>query len=206
MTNAEIRYTQRRCGADDDGYWGPVSTAAAKAHLVKIARANGALDRFPSQWSVAAEVSSYGRHGEPDGYSPPSKKITLPFAVYYEGRPVTALYPHPHCADAFLAAYQRVADMYPTDEERRATGILAYDGLYNPRPMRGVGRGGPWSMHSWRIAVDHDAARNGNRSHWPLRSKTPLGVMECFAAEGITSAGAFWSRDAMHHQATAIPA
>jgi hypothetical protein len=30
----------------------------------------------------------------------------------------------------------------------------------------------------------------------------PLEVMEAFAREGWVSAGAFWSRDAMHHQST----
>jgi hypothetical protein len=32
----------------------------------------------------------------------------------------------------------------------------------------------------------------------------PLEVMETFAREGWVSAGAFWGRDAMHHEAVKV--
>jgi hypothetical protein len=50
--------------------------------------------------------------------------------------------------------------------------------------------------------VDLDPDDNGNHVAWPTRATMPLEVMEAFAREGWVSAGAFWSRDAMHHQAT----
>jgi len=43
---------------------------------------------------------------------------------------------------------------------------------------------------------------NGNRSHWPVASTMPLTVMVEFAREGWLAAGAAWSRDGMHFQAT----
>ena len=57
-------------------------------------------------------------------------------------------------------------------------------------------------MHSWAIAIDLDADRNGNMVNWPNRAHMGLEIFEAFAREGWMSAGAFWSRDAMHFQAT----
>jgi len=203
MNQGEIKHTQRRIGVDDDGDWGRLSTEGAKRHLIKIA--GSARNRFPTQKAVRAGRSVYGRRGsyewETPDYSPPGKKIRLPFVIYYEGKPVSWLEPHEACADAFLGSFQRLAQAFPTMEERRAAGILTYDGLYNARPIRG---GSVPSMHSYRCAIDLDAGRNGNASHWPIRSKMPIEVFECFAAEGILSAGVFWSRDGMHNQATSF--
>jgi len=65
--------------------------------------------------------------------------------------------------------------------------------------MRG---GTSYSLHARGAAIDLDAENNGNLTHWPTAATMPLEVMECFAREGWLSAGAFWGRDAMHHQAT----
>lgn len=73
-----------------------------------------------------------------------------------------------------------------------------YGGIFNFRKMRG---GNSYSMHSWGIAIDLDADDNGNLVSWPVRADMPFEIMEEFAREGWTSAGAFWGRDAMHHEA-----
>jgi len=151
---------------------------------------------FPTQANV---TKFYGPHGVKNGFSPPTKTIKLPFPIYYDGTAVTKLRPHEKCADRLLSVFRRLASAFPAEAARRAAGILTYDGLYNPRPMR---NGTAWSMHSWAIAIDFNANANKNEAHWPVKAVMPIEVMECFAAEGWTSAGAFWSRDAMHAQAT----
>lgn len=201
MNQAAIKEMQRRVGlsgADVDGFWGPKSIAACQRHLKGMMPAN----RFPTQAEVQRGTSVFGRNGEPNGYEPPGRSIRLPFVLHLYGdasKPVPTLAPHEQVADSLLCVFQRLAEAYPTKEERKAAGILDYYGLYNPRPMRG---GSAWSMHAWKIAIDLDAARNGNVTHWPSRAVMPLAVMECFAREGWLPAGAFWSRDAMHFQAT----
>ena len=78
--------------------------------------------------------------------------------------------------------------------------ILAeYAGCYNVRPMRDGSR---LSKHAWGIAIDFAPATNGLRTHWPRAANMPIEAMEAFARVGFLSAGAFWSRDAMHFEAT----
>lgn len=194
MTHEQIIHVQKRIGTEPDGFWGPVSTAQCKEYL-KVMMPHP--HPFPKQGRVE---DFYGPHGVDGGYTPPTKTINLPFTIYYEGNPVTKLHPHEKCADSLLRVFERLLAVYPTPASRIDAGIAVYDGLYNPRPMRG---GSAWSMHSWAIAIDLNAAENGNTTHWPTRANMPIEVMECFAKEGWTSAGAFWSRDAMHMEATA---
>lgn len=195
MNQNEIRRIQERIGTVVDGFWGPKSIAACQKHLRSMAPLT---NPFPKQ----SHVSSYfGKNGLPDGYSPPTKPIELPFTIYYGTTPVNSLSPHEKCADSLKRVFIRLAQEFPTKESREHAGILVYDGLYNPRKMRGISSA--WSMHAWAIAIDLNARRNGNKTHWPTNASMPLEVMECFAQEGWTPAGAFWSRDAMHFQATA---
>lgn len=192
MTKQQIIDLQRRIGTTPDGFWGPKSEAACRKYLLGLMPTNSP---FPTQANVSA---FYGKNGS-ESYTPPTKPIKLPFTIYYGDKAVNTLNPHVKCADSLLSVFQRLAQVFPTEGDRRAAGILTYDGLYNPRKMRG---GNAWSMHAWAIAIDLNAGQNGNKVHWPSKAVMPIEVMECFAKEGWLSAGAFWARDAMHFQAT----
>ena len=196
MNQSQIIAIQTEIGTTPDGFWGPKSIKACQRFL---------RDMMPSPHPFPKEGSSaftkfYGPHGVKDGYTPPMATITLPFTIYYEGSAKTVLKAHEKCADSLLRVWKRLAVEYPDTASRRAAGILTYDGLYNPRLKRGSSSS--WSMHSWANAIDLDADKNGNLVSWPVKAVMPFAVMKCFAAEGWTSAGAFWGRDAMHHQAT----
>ena len=196
MTEQQIIHIQNRIGTLPDGFWGPKSIAACKKHLRAMMPDP---HPFPSAGSKAF-MDFYGPHGKKNGYTPPSKKIKLPFSVYYEGSEVKSLTVHEKCADSLQRVFERLAQAFPTKASREDAGILVYDGLYNPRLMRGSSTS--WSMHAWMVAIDINAGKNGNKTAWPVKATMPLEVMECFAQEGWESAGAFWSRDAMHFQAT----
>lgn len=200
MTKKQIIKLQTYLNVDPDGFWGPISTKKARDHLNGIAPHPS---KFPTQREVHTNTSPYGRNGVRDGYSPPFEVIDLPFSLYLYGdsrERIETLSPHPHCAKSLQQVFINLAEVYPDEESRLKAGILNYYGIYNPRMIRG---GRVPSMHSYRNAIDLDATNNKNKNHWPIRSSMPIQVMECFAREGWLSAGAMWSRDAMHFQATA---
>ncbi len=196
MNQSQIIHVQNRIGTVPDGFWGPKSIAACQKHLKGMMPSPA---RFPVE-GTSKFTEFFGPHGVPNGYTPPMKSITLPFTVFYEGQAVKKLSAHVKCADSLLAVFERLATTFPNEQARRDAGILTYDGLYNPRLKRGSSTS--WSMHSWATAIDLNAARNGNKTAWPVTAVMPIEVMECFAQEGWLSAGAFWGRDAMHFQAT----
>jgi hypothetical protein len=197
MNRAEIIHIQERVGTAGDGFWGPKSIVACQKYLKSM---------MPSPHPFPIEgtqkfIEFFGPHGDRDGYTPPSKKIILPFAIYYDQSPVKTLRVHEKCAESLLRVFQKLASIYPDGASREKAGILVYNGLYNPRLKRGSLNS--WSMHSWMNAIDINAGKNGNKTSWPVNTTMPIEVIECFAQEGWLSAGAFWGRDAMHFQATA---
>ena len=196
MNRAEIVRMQQRIGVLPDGFWGPVSIAACQKHLKDMMPKPY---RFPIEGTPTFDVF-YGNHGQKGGYTPPSKEITIPFDIYYEGRVVNKLRVHEKCADSLLRVFESLHRAFPTKQAKEAAGILLFNGIYNPRLKRGSLNS--WSMHAWMIAIDINASKNGNKTSWPVNATMPIEVMECFAKEGWLSAGAFWGRDAMHFQAT----
>lgn len=183
MNKAEIIDLQKRLRVEPDGFWGPCSIAASQRHL----RALMPAGRWPKT-DQASLTKFYG----PAGDESRLVRFDMPPGTLYDGKP----HPHSRINEACLESFQRILGELKTSFPE----ILAkFDGIYNNRPMRG---GTTPSLHARGAAVDFDAGRNGNRVHWPLQATMPFGVMEIFAREGWLSAGAFWSRDAMHFQAT----
>lgn len=184
MTTQQIKDMQRRVGTEPDGFWGPKSIAACKAHLRH-------LMPVPHPWpetDQASLTSFYGSAGDE------SKLVNLPAPVpmYYEVRQIKTIRCHFKVAHSLERALRAAHVVAPEI-------VRVYDGCYNNRPMRG---GSTPSLHARGAAIDLAAHANGNRTHWPLVATMPLEVMEAFAREGWLAAGAFWSRDAMHFQAT----
>jgi hypothetical protein len=116
--------------------------------------------------------------------------------IKYSGKPVTRMNVHERCASSLLAALKAVAAL-PDSDGRWV--LKEYAGVYNHRPMRG---GTSWSLHAYGAAIDLAPDTNGLHAHWPTAANMPIEVMEEFARHGWKSAGAFWSRDAMHQEAT----
>ena len=177
-----------------DGFWGPVSIKGCQAYLRSLAPANCA-------WPAADNASvraCYGAPGDEGNLVP----ITFPFPLFYEGKKVTRGRCHKRVADSLLRVLTAIGDTR-RDREAVMDAVTDYSGVFNFRPMRG---GTALSMHAWGIAIDIDADDNGNHVPWPTHADMPFEIIEAFAREGWTSAAAFWGRDAMHFQATAMPA
>jgi hypothetical protein len=183
MTQAEIKDIQRRIGVDDDGFWGPKSIAACQKHLRSLMPKPNPV---PKQ-GTANLIAFYGQPGDE------SNLVNLPVTgVKYDGRTVKTIRCHKLCAETLSSILLELSEATPWLLE-------LYAGCYNFRKMRG---GSNWSLHAWGAAIDFDPARNGLNTHWPTRAVMPFTVMEIFARHGWLSAGAFWGRDAMHHQMT----
>jgi len=186
MTRAEIIALQTRIGSKPDGIWGDVSTAACKRHL-------RALMPTPNPWPTGDDTSVIARFGEPGNEEQLVGANVRGLGVKYEGQPVKTIRCHHLVADSLVTAITEIA-------ATPARWILAeYAGCFNCRPMRGSSR---LSKHAWGIAIDFAPSTNGLHTHWPRAATMPIEAMEAFARQGFLSAGAFWSRDAMHFEAT----
>jgi hypothetical protein len=184
MNHEAIKRMQAKIGTTPDGFWGPKSIAALRAHL-------RAMMPNPNPWPAADQASLTAFYGRP-GDESKLIRISAPVPMLYDGQRVTTLYVHHKVAESLSRALKAAYEVDPAT-------VQDYYGVYNNRAMRG---GSLPSLHARGAAIDLDADRNGNLVSWPVAATMPLEVIECFAREGWLSAGAFWGRDAMHFQAT----
>lgn len=190
MTRSQIVELQKHVGTEPDGWWGPKSIAACQRHLKKL---------MPSKtpWPSSSQRALRAFYGAPGTRSNPKKDIVYVDApswlrLYDTNKKVTKIACHPKVAESLLRALESAYRVAPDFAKR-------YFGCYVGRNMRG---GSSPSTHAYGAAIDLAASTNRNRQSWPVSANMPIGVMEAFAREGWTPAGAFWGRDAMHFQAT----
>lgn len=185
VKTSRIIAIQQRIGAEPDGFWGPKSIAACKAHL-RALMPGGVRWPATDQDSLTA---FYGKAGDE------SQLVNLPVGdmdIRYEGQKVRTIRCHRKVAPSLKRVLESISSSHPEI-------LRDYNGCFNDRPMRGSSTP---SLHARGAAIDFCAGENGNLTHWPVKATMPIEVMEAFAREGWISAGAFWSRDAMHAQAT----
>lgn len=186
MNKSQIIELQGHVGTKQDGFWGPKSIAACKAHIRSL------MPRR-SPWPSSSQRSLRSFYGPP-GDEDRIVSIDAPswMRLYDSETKVKTIRCHELVATslrlALIDAYSVAPDV-----------VKRYFGCFVDRPVR---NGIVPSVHAYGAAIDLDATRNRNRSHWPVHSTMPLGVLEVFAVHGWTSAAVFWSRDAMHFQAT----
>jgi hypothetical protein len=185
MTISEL---QKYVGATPDGFWGPKSIAACQRHLRRLMPAN---NPWPSS-DESSLIRFYGEPGDEDNLVSISLGGRWVVRTERGAKQVQTTRCHRLVADSLTRVFTELV-------RQGWNKTLDYDGCFNDRLMRGGTRK---STHAWGIAVDIDASNNGNLIHWPTRATMPIQVMEVFAREGWMSAGAFWSRDAMHFQCT----
>jgi len=186
MNASDLKKLQERIGVTPDGFWGPKSMAACQAHLRKLMPAKNPWPKSDQ----ASLTKFYGAAGDE------SQLVALPVAelgLKYDGKAVKTI----RCHAKVAASLKRVLNEIAAGPAKAVLG--EYAGCYNNRVMRG---GSLPSLHARGAAVDFDPDHNGNHISWPVAATMPLEVMEAFSREGWLSAGAFWSRDAMHAQAT----
>jgi len=123
-------------------------------------------------------------------------KVTPPFRMTYEGKPVAALTFHKLAAPALERALNRVWDYYGRDQKKiDALGISKTAGTYNPRFIRGSTS--KWSNHAYGAAIDINAEENG----FNVAGNIPVAMIAAFKAEGARWGGDYKGRtDPMHFE------
>jgi hypothetical protein len=185
MNKQQIIDLQKKIGVEPDGFWGPKSIAASQKHLRR-------LMPEPNPWPKSDQKSLQAFYGSPGDESKLTNLDVSGLGVKYDGKAVKTI----RCHKAVAASLRRVLEKLSVSHPEI---LVEYAGVYNNRAMRG---GSTPSLHARGAAIDLDPDTNGNSTHWPTKATMPFEVMEEFAKEGWLAAGAFWSRDGMHFQAT----
>lgn len=191
---------QQAVGTTADGVIGNATlTAIAKKLNVsepEVTTTVSSNTKWPTQAEIRKGTSIFGKRG-----AIPLKKITPPYTLYYDGKPLSAISVHEKIADAVLEVLNKVLKHYGAEKIHQLK-LDRYDGCYNDRSTRS---GSLPSMHSWAIAIDWDAADNGNLVKAPkaLFSHDEYKYwIQAWKEAGFTG-GFDWNRDWMHVQATA---
>lgn len=187
MNATEIKRLQTTLGVVADGFFGPKSIAAVQRHLKSLMPS-------PSPWPGTTQRNLSDFYGAPGVETNLINLDVSDLDIRYELVRVKTIRCHKKVAESLKRVLVSLSKTHPQV-------LRDYNGCYNNRKMRG---GALPSLHARGAAIDFCAAANGNLSSWPHRALMPLEVMEAFAREGWTPAGAFWGRDAMHFQATKI--
>lgn len=97
------------------------------------------------------------------------------------------------CNRLLVPVFEKVYDRIVKDS--LSSELYSFDGCYNLRNVRG---GDKLSMHSWGIAVDHNAKTNRLGTKGDLSPK----IVKIFEEEEFTWGGRFGRKDPMHFEFT----
>ena len=128
-------------------------------------------------------------------------RITPPFKMTYDGKPVSSLRIHRLCAASLMRVFEAI--WVAADRKQEVIdqwGVSIFGGTYNYRLTRG---GNTLSSHSWACAIDLDPANNGFGDPTPKFANHPA-VLKAFADEGWTWGGRWSKPDGMHWQAASV--
>lgn len=125
------------------------------------------------------------------------KPIQVPDKIVlrnYLGKPVYRIFCNVDMHAPLLLAFDMLM------QTGRHLELATFDGAFNVRWVRGVP--GAFSLHSWGVAIDFNAAQNplGSPGVWTKE------FIDIFKAAGFTYGGEFSKRpDPMHYQLSKLP-
>lgn len=140
-------------------------------------------------------IAFYGDPGD-GSVSKQLVKVTPPFQMYYEGRPLKTISFHKMAAPALIAALAEIWEHCGRDQSvLDREGVSACAGTYNPRKVRGSAT--KWSNHAFGAAIDLDAKDNGLGQ----KGDMPKWVVDAFKHQGARWGGDYHGRkDPMHFE------
>lgn len=151
-----------------------------------------------ARWPKDNQTALIAFYGDPGSHEVAEQlvKVTPPFKMYYDGKPLRTLSFHKKAAPALLAALNKVWDHYGRDQGAIDNlGISKTAGTYNPRKVRGSAT--KWSNHAYGAAIDINAEQNG----FNVVGNIPRPMIAAFKSEGARWGGDYKSRpDPMHFE------
>lgn len=135
-------------------------------------------------------------------------RLELPFPMYLAWDTATVIRGfamNAKCVASAQRVFKRIAELYPTEAARTATGINRFSGCFNDRAMRG---GNTPSMHAYACAIDFDDTRNQlkwDKKQCRLAKPDCIPFWEAWEGEGWISLGRARNFDWMHVQAARLP-
>ncbi len=188
-----IQRIQRMVGVEADGIIGKQTRAAIAQYF-----GEDSLPIYPSKGQIRTNRSIFGVAGQVT-----LQRVEPPYPLYYAGKQVESISVHQRIVPAVQKALSRVLAHYGA-ERVHELGLDVYDGCYNNRSVRG---GTSTSMHAWGIALDFNAAKNGNHT----RGKEALFASPeydfwwlAWLSVGARPFGLYNDRDYMHVDFTQI--
>ena len=144
--------------------------------------------------------SIYGKAGNENVLV--SVPVPANYPLKYSGKPVKSIRVHKYVADRLAAALKDIINHYGEDIEKVAPAACVYDGSYNFRKTTGTSS---YSIHSWGLALDFDAANNTMKMSAP-KARLSQPIYEPFwnilEYHGFNSLGRRGNYDWQHCQAT----
>ncbi|ABA04445.1 hypothetical protein Nwi_1183 [Nitrobacter winogradskyi Nb-255] len=122
-------------------------------------------------------------------------RITTPFQMYYDKKPIPSLLVNRMCAQAMLSCFNDIWNACDHDQKKvDAAGASDFGGCFNIRPIAGSKN---WSNHSWACAVDLSPRSNG----FNMKATLSRVVIDVFKAHGARWGGDYRGRkDPMHFE------
>lgn len=150
------------------------------------------------QATVRSGKSRFGKAGDESNLV--SVIVPPNYPLKYEGKKVKTIRIHKLVADRLSAALNDIINHYGDDIETVAPGACVYDGSYNFRKTTGASS---YSIHSWGIALDFDAAKNTMKMSAPqarLSQDVYKPFIDILEHHGFMSLGQRGNYDWQHFQ------
>lgn len=166
----------------------PAGTAALKLPAIPKGY-DGLIQLFGKPW----EDGSKDAEGNPDGmnwWAKHQAKVKVPEVFNFNKR--DEVYVNAYIAPVVAATFEEIARCGLAGE------IKTFDGCFKVRPIRGYENANPprYSIHTWGMAIDVNAAENG----LGVVPKLSPQLVACFKKFGWVWGGDFKRLDGMHWQ------
>lgn len=146
--------------------------------------------------TTAAKMAFYGDFRDKTWASVNLTRVSPPWRMEYEGKPISGVLCHRKIAPALALVFAEIWRECGQSQARvYEAGAVAYGGCFNVRRIAGSRK---WSNHSWACAIDLSPDTNG----FNAKSTLSRVVIDAFKRQDFRWGGDYRGRkDPMHFEA-----